>query len=267
MMAAFISLPPLQHGRCVLLRASVRCVSADAALGTPVSGARVCAYVLFCAFPGHCPSQIAHRIAPRPHLNACASANRPFHSLTNKQGFGGTETWLDITNWESFKDVMAARIDAAAADGCTAMEVCFFPFERFSSICGTLGFLGIAFLLAGFLCGWRLLLPLLLRPLGERCLFVRARAFASTFGPLSCILGTIGASLLRSAPTLARRKHTAPTLTPLNFPRNHKNSWTTLTASSTSASPAPARTSSRSTRCSTSGGSHRLCTTRAWSAA
>lgn len=38
------------------------------------------------------------------------------------KGFGGTETWLDITQWESFKGPMEARINEAASKGCQFIE-------------------------------------------------------------------------------------------------------------------------------------------------
>lgn len=39
------------------------------------------------------------------------------------KGYGGTETWLDISHWQSYTVPMSARIQAAASKGCTAIEL------------------------------------------------------------------------------------------------------------------------------------------------
>lgn len=39
------------------------------------------------------------------------------------KGFGGSETWLDVTKWQELKGPMADRIALAASKGCMGMEV------------------------------------------------------------------------------------------------------------------------------------------------
>lgn len=38
------------------------------------------------------------------------------------RGFGGSETWLDITKWESLKGPMSDRIRKAASQSCAYIE-------------------------------------------------------------------------------------------------------------------------------------------------
>ena len=47
-----------------------------------------------------------------------------FSAVTAKKyrGFGGTETWLDITQWQKLKSPMGARIKQYASAGCQAVE-------------------------------------------------------------------------------------------------------------------------------------------------
>lgn len=45
-------------------------------------------------------------------------------SLAKKyKGFGGTETWFDITNWQELKKPMTDRINLYASKGCQAVEL------------------------------------------------------------------------------------------------------------------------------------------------
>ena len=53
------------------------------------------------------------------------SDSSKFDDATAKKykGFGGTETWLDITHWEDFKAPMSKRIHEAASKGCQFVEL------------------------------------------------------------------------------------------------------------------------------------------------